>query len=319
MESALSPREIQQKVRSGLSVSEVAAEAGVPEEQIEAFAVPVIAEREFIAEQASKRPVRRGGDTIPHHTLAEVVAEKLSSEGFDPDASEWDSWKVADRRWRVQITYGDPADIRKALFNYDQSGRFSEPENRDASWLVGMASPAARPRRRPQAESEKTVKLNTPDPIDIANEETAPLAEVHEVTEPIATTDDAYSEGELSVVDGVLDFTPTQTGGIDVLYDMLSSFDEDSVTIYRGLLDHGVPAPEPEPAPVHKSRRTSKPKAEPAAQTEPAEPETAETSEAEQLPLIGESTPAPKPKKKRGRAKVPSWDEIVFGSPKKKQ
>ena len=49
MESALSPREIQTRLRSGATLAEVAAEAGVDEARLEGFAKPVLAEREHIA------------------------------------------------------------------------------------------------------------------------------------------------------------------------------------------------------------------------------------------------------------------------------
>ncbi len=58
--------------------------------------------------------------------------------------------------------------------------------------------------------------------------DTVPLDELD------AELDDAYAEGELAEVDGVYDIVPSSESGLDVLYDMLSSFDEDSVQIYAG-------------------------------------------------------------------------------------
>ncbi len=51
MDSALSPREIQSRIRSGATVEEVAVEAGVGVDQVEPFAVPVLAELDHIIEE----------------------------------------------------------------------------------------------------------------------------------------------------------------------------------------------------------------------------------------------------------------------------
>ena len=119
-------------------------------------------------------------------------------------------------------------------------------------------------------------------------------------------------------MDGIYDIVPGQDSNLDVLYDMLSSFDEDSVQIYAGLIrpldgsaavpvldtvDELTDEPEPEPEPEH-----------PVTRLHPAEPE--------QLPLPHEEPEeqAPAPTRgKRKRAQVPSWDEIMFGSPSPKK
>ena len=89
MDSALTPREIQARIRAGESVEEVARAAGMGLDWIEPFAAPVLAERVFISSQAQSHPVRRGSDTIAHRTLAEVVADRLASRKVDVDTLIW--------------------------------------------------------------------------------------------------------------------------------------------------------------------------------------------------------------------------------------
>ncbi|MDR1833565.1 MAG: DUF3071 domain-containing protein [Propionibacteriaceae bacterium] len=323
MDSALSPREIQSRIRAGATTAEVAEVAGVPAEQLQPFAMPVLAERDYIAQTAAARPVHRGGEVIPHRTLADIVAEKLSGKGLD--APVWDAWKVGERKWLVQISY----DGHVARFLYDQAGQFSQAENKDASWLVGLRAPDAAPVGK--SEPERTVKLNDdlalvravelaelPDfevePFDFPSldadveaaaaadgEAPAPHVEIDE-----DTSIDAFTSSQLTEVDGVYDVVSTDTGGIDVLYEMLSGLDEDSVQIYRGLLQEAGAAPPPPAEPETPAEVVASGHGHEHVGPEPEEPP------AEQPSLI-DGAPDAKPKKKRARAKVPSWDEIIFG------
>ncbi|WP_187271751.1 septation protein SepH [Aeromicrobium terrae] len=135
MESTLSPRDIQTRIRRGESPDEVAEAAGVPVEQISAFAAPVLAEREFMCEQARKTTVRRkhvGGTGMPLGTL---VDEKVAAEGGVPDEIVWDSWRREDGRWTVVATIAD-AD-QPATFLFDVKGRYVLPADEVAHDLVG--------------------------------------------------------------------------------------------------------------------------------------------------------------------------------------
>jgi hypothetical protein len=57
--SSLRPRDIQTRIRAGESAEEVAAVAGTTVEKILAFAGPVLAEREHMAQRAQQASVRR--------------------------------------------------------------------------------------------------------------------------------------------------------------------------------------------------------------------------------------------------------------------
>ncbi len=323
MESALTPREIQARIRSGESVAEVARLAGMTTDWVEPFAAPVIAEREYIAAQAQSHPVRRSGETIAHRNLAQVVADRLGSRGVELESVIWDAWKLEGRRWQVRVEYESGKARREALFSYDASGRFSVAENDDARWLLGLHSASHGPqpgRRRRDEEAEPTVGLNEDLALVRVVQPRVDEAADPEDTQPLPDdyvgedTDDAYTEAELAEVDGVYDLVPGHDSNLDVLYDMLSSFDEDSVQIYAGLIrpldgSAAVPVldavtdPEPEPTPEPQPVVT---------QLHPVEPE--------QLPLPADepTEAAPPTRGKRKRAQVPSWDEIMFGSPKKR-
>ena len=75
MENAFSPREIQARVRSGASVADIVSESGLDPAHVEAFAGPVMAEREHIASSARAATVRRRGESGVHRKLGDLIAQ----------------------------------------------------------------------------------------------------------------------------------------------------------------------------------------------------------------------------------------------------
>jgi len=74
MDIAIRPRDIQARIRAGDSPETVAALAQVSVERIMPYAIPVLAERQHIAELARRSHVRRKGADGPSRALADVVA-----------------------------------------------------------------------------------------------------------------------------------------------------------------------------------------------------------------------------------------------------
>ncbi len=328
MDSALTPREIQARVRAGASLEDVARAAGMGVDWVEPFAGPVFAEREFIAAQAQNHPVRRGSETIAHRTLGVVVTDRLASRRVNLDTLAWDAWKLEGRRWSVQVAYDSGKAHREALFTYDAGSHFSVPENDDARWLLGLQSASHGPqpdRRRRDEEAEPTVGLN--DDLALVRvvqprvDEPAGPDDTVPLDDPGDEFDDAYAEGELAEVDGLYDIVPSAESGLDVLYDMLSSFDEDSVQVYAGLIRAGADvAPRPvldelPGATALPGRGVGAPE-QPAA--EPGPDDQDQPPRVPEQPALVEDEPVEqeRPRGKRKRASVPSWDEIMFGSPK---
>mgnify|MGYP001388272826 CR=1 FL=1 len=326
MDSALRPRDIQARVRAGESIEEVARAAGVPVERVEPFAAPVIAERQHVAGLALANPVRRRGETSSHRLLRTAATESLVARGVDPDDVTWDAALLGDRRWQVRAAFSRGEKTHDALFVYDLNGRFSVAGNDDARWMIGETThtaPAAAPAR--------------PLPVD---DELALVRAIQPDMDDDAEVNDAYVETELTEVDGVYDIIPGDDPEMDALYDMLASFDEDSVKIYAGLVSPlpadgpvvpdavGVPSAEtpplPEGARVEPLYIPDDVAVRAADHEEPeasavAEPEASAALEPEQPTLVdaGDEPAARKPAaKKTKRASVPSWDEIMFGSPR---
>ena len=104
LESRLSPREIQARIRSGQSLQEVADEAGISVERVERFAGPILHEREYIAQEAAKVSVRRD-DHGAVMLLGELVGQRLEQRGVPRDGMQWDAWRRDDGGWEVRLDY----------------------------------------------------------------------------------------------------------------------------------------------------------------------------------------------------------------------
>lgn len=141
MDSSLSPRDIQARVRAGASLDEVTEAAGIPLERVERFAAPVLAEREHIAAMAVSSSVRRRGETSGHRNLRATAAERLLKHGVDVDSLVWDSHRLADGRWAVTADYALGEENQRATFFFDPRGRYSVAADDPARWLVGEQPP----------------------------------------------------------------------------------------------------------------------------------------------------------------------------------
>src|SRR4051812_41737288 len=142
MDTMLSPRDIQRRIRSGESVADLAESTGMDPGRVERFAAPVLAEREHIAATALAASARRRGESSGHRTLRATAAERLMSRGIDPDDVDWNSSRRDDGRWEVTADYVVDDKDRRAEFVYDVQGRFSVSDNEDARWLLGERSAA---------------------------------------------------------------------------------------------------------------------------------------------------------------------------------
>lgn len=292
MDQTLSPREIQARIRAGASVSDLVEESGVPADRIQAFAGPVLAEREHVARSARAATIRRRGEAGTHRRLGELMAARLRSRGINDDDVSWDAWRQSDLKWRVTAHLGSSveAETRSAEFIFDPKGRFSVAHNADARWMIGEEALDAAP------EDENTV--------DFHDE----LALVR-ATQPESHPRDEAPASEL------MHDANEDTSELDSLYDMLSGISEDSVRIYTGILD-----PVDEGSPAEVAQEADHEDADESADQETTvidvERETDEVPEPTQDPLVETAEETPKPTtRRRRRAKVPSWDEIMFGGP----
>ena len=135
VENPLRPKEIQDRIRAGETAEEIADAAGVPIERVRRFEGPVLAEREYRAQEAQRATVRSPGDSGPGPRLGEVVAERLVELGVVPDDALWDSRKRADGNWQVQLAFTMGGRPQVAEWIFDPRRRHVSPDDDDAARL----------------------------------------------------------------------------------------------------------------------------------------------------------------------------------------
>jgi hypothetical protein len=135
VESPLRPKEIQDRIRAGETADEIADAAGLPIERIRRFEGPVLAEREYRAQEAQRATVRSPGDSGPGPRLGDIVAERLTDLGAAADDARWDSRKRPDGNWQVQIAFTAGGRTQVAEWIFDPRRRHIAPDDEQAARL----------------------------------------------------------------------------------------------------------------------------------------------------------------------------------------
>ncbi len=291
VESHLRPRDIQARIRAGATAEEVAQLAGIPVDRVRRFEGPVLAERAFMAERARKTPVRRPGENAAGPQLGEAVQERLLLRGADKDTVQWDSWRRDDGTWEVLLVYMVAGEPHSASWTYDPPRRLVQAVDDEARSLIGESDDLAAP--EPSFPFvPRIARLPRERSLDRALERPSLPAQASEPDED--TTEER---------------------------DSLTSLLE-AVPSFRG--DLVVPERPSEPD-------AEEPADEPAAEEPPAPAASAGSAYADVLMprsvgshrdrLIGATDRQAEADGVRPgrRAAVPSWDEIVFGTRRKKQ
>ncbi|MDU4703843.1 MAG: septation protein SepH, partial [Corynebacterium sp.] len=99
----LSPREIQDRIRSGQTVEELIEYSGMQPRKIESFAYPVLAERARIAELGKQSKPRRI-DGPAKLSLWEILATAFAARGQELADASWDAYRDPSGQWIVTVT-----------------------------------------------------------------------------------------------------------------------------------------------------------------------------------------------------------------------
>ncbi|MET7787431.1 septation protein SepH [Streptomyces sp. NPDC005248] len=302
VESHLRPRDIQARIRAGASAEEVAQLAGIPVDRVRRFEGPVLAERAFMAERARKTPVRRPGENTGPQ-LGEAVQERLLLRGADKETVQWDSWRRDDGTWEVLLVYRVAGEPHSASWTYDPPRRLVQAVDDEARSLIGETDDVAAP--EPSFPFvPRIARLPRDRPLDRALDR-----QMERPAPPPPPEPDEH----------VVSASASERDSLTSLLEAVPSFRGDMVVPER-------PTP-PEPP-------TTTPAAqEPGADEPPAAAASAGAGSAYADVLMPRAVAGHRDRltgttdrqaeadgvRPGRRAAVPSWDEIVFGTRRKKQ
>lgn len=138
-ESALTPREMQARLRAGRSIDYVAAEAGVDTEWVARFAVPILAEQAQVVELARGLVYAKPRLGASSQSLGSSVLQNLSDRGvFLPDDvanAGWSAFQLHDSVWMVRFRYRSRGRDQEAQWEIDVPAGRLRARNRLASDL----------------------------------------------------------------------------------------------------------------------------------------------------------------------------------------
>ncbi|WP_264030345.1 septation protein SepH [Cellulosimicrobium sp. SH8] len=325
-ERNLAPREIQARLRAGESVETVAEAAGLGVEHVRRFAGPVVAEQEYVVDRV--RASRQGHDE-DSPTVGELVAQRLAARDVEPDAVEWSAARQPGASWVVTAAFEVGTGSRTARWTYDAGTRALHALDDEARWLSGTDAP-----RDPTPGAVAVFDVDAtarggrglraaPPAAPPADDGTAELLDDLSQRRGVRPRKAPAGPVEVDGQEPFEGFGPQ----VGVRHDQDASQDDspDDAAAPAGATvvhlptirpldavrlpdptpddarDEAVPDPEDGPGgrPPHEDRSGG------AGSTDADEPPRAARPQAAREPRKG---------KNRSRAKVPSWDEIVFGA-----
>ncbi|MGR0219311.1 septation protein SepH [Agromyces sp. ZXT2-6] len=315
----LSPREVQAHIRSGLSAEEVAELTGASVDAIRRFEGPVLAEREHMVTSALAVPMHAPGDADGEEpaSFGSMVRERLA--GLGANGERWASWKDDEHGWMVKLEFTADGIDHDARWTFEPRKHALHPQNADAATLSkqGEVRGGMIPRLRAVSPDDESSRFDsgafTFEPSDTAEDDTAPQPEVAAPRQPAPTSSAAASRAAIKRAD---EPAPPTGETADLLEALRRRRGErESVTGASERMSQPAPfAPVPPPA-AHADTSVAPAPLAPESMSTEADGEQADESPAGSAARAlwgGKASSASRPKK--GRAAMPSWDEIVFGA-----
>lgn len=288
------PRDVQALIRSGLSPAEVASRTGEPLEYIQRFEGPVLAEREYVITAARSMPVSTAAESDEVAEFGAVIDTRLDE--LDARAVRWSSRKK-NAAWIVAVDFTEGDVERSATWTYEPKRSVLAPADHEAQSLSrqGDAPATVLPRLRAvPADESPAVRFDSgaftptgaPQRVREAMDRPAGLA---------ATTEEALTKDGNQTAD-LLDALRRRRGEREsaVTDDWESSRAAHPSTGNIRIVDIPLDTVDADADAVVPAEVTER--------------------------VVGANSPdtdtdtMPKTTSRRGRAAMPSWDEIVFGA-----
>ena len=138
----MSVKEIQRRLRAGETMDAIARDGHISVEKVERFAGPILQERVYILDQAFSVVLRKES-ARDQETFYDVVISRLAPMGVDSDSLSWNTWRIDDGTWTIELAYPNRDGHGSATWNFDLNRRSITATNENARWMLGQ-EPAPR-------------------------------------------------------------------------------------------------------------------------------------------------------------------------------
>lgn len=294
----LAPKEIQAHIRSGMSAQDVASITGVPLEYIQRFEGPVLAEREYVVTTALNVPVHTAmeSDPLGGSTFGTVIRERLYDLGAINE--RWASWKEVGGGWIVKLSFTAEQIDHDARWQFEPKKAALAPLNSEAITLSqqGEMVGALVPRLRAVGDEDRHPDQSRFDSGAFAD---------HELSEDALVPPTVYGrldDAPAAVADAAINRAPVA----DEVESNQTADLLEALRRRRGERESASFAENDESTSAHPSTGSIRLVDIP---LDPFRDDDDSRRDTSPQPNVFQHKSS-----KKGRASMPSWDEIVFGA-----
>ena len=199
----MSVKEIQRRLRAGETMEVIARDGNISVDKVERFSGPILQERLFIIDQVhGLTPRREGKETVKDApTFLDIVISKLAPRGVDIDAIDWNTWRLEDGTWTIELHYPNRDGVGSAQFSFDTHRRSITPLDDNSAWMTGEAAPVRRIEpglvyAEPSHPSRIEERTEPREPIRI---DSAPVRSISSILDDLPDNDPTDEEFEAEV------------------------------------------------------------------------------------------------------------------------
>ena len=274
----ISPREIQEEIRVGRTIDEIVRSSGAPEAYVRKFAQPVLDELNHAVLNALTVRLEIAGDRFNDPTareFGEIIKSRLAASGAGIE--KWSAMKAPDSGFYIYCEFELDGEVKKATWSYDPKRLVLAPENQIAINLSSQDRIVDQtPKLKTVPSAPTGITENLADTVDLVRSMPSPASHPAEATSPVAQDSEPAISETADLLEALRKKREARES-VEKLEPHPSTEGLRIVTLPPESIQEPVQNIEPDPIPT------------PAVEDQPAAP-------------------------KRGRASIPSWDEIVFGT-----
>lgn len=166
-DETISVKEIQRRLRAGDAPEVIAREGNTTVDKVARFSGPILQEREYILSQARSAALRKDSTRLDISFL-DAIVNKLVPRGVDADDLAWNTWRLPDATWHIELNFPNRDGNGVATWNFDTSRRTINPTDDNGAWLIGEEAPTRI--NEPgliNLEATHPARNETPTPVDL--------------------------------------------------------------------------------------------------------------------------------------------------------